>query len=93
MPGGWPFEDALYFALAQPNLGSPPEYPFRYLPATESARSFAELRGWRPRYFISPVAQSVVGTQTIDVGEYGRFSVRRLEGTDLGLELLALETP
>ncbi len=49
--------------------------------------------GWRPRYYIGPVAQSVTGTQTIDVGEYGRFSVRRLEGTDLGLELLALESP
>jgi Dolichyl-phosphate-mannose-protein mannosyltransferase len=89
VPGNWPFEDARYFDLAQRHVETPPPYPFKYLSSTEVARSYAELRGWRPRYFISPVAQSVTGTQTIDVDQYGRFSVRRLPGTDLGLELLA----
>jgi hypothetical protein len=89
VPGGWPFADALYFALAQPFVESPPPYVFRYLPAEAKARAYAELRGWQPRYFISPVATTAAGDQTIEVGDYGRFRVRRLEGTDLGLELLA----
>jgi hypothetical protein len=89
VPGNWPFEDARYFDLAQRYVESPPPYPFQYLSATEVARAFADANGLRPRYFVGPVAQSVRGTQTIDVDQYGRFSVRRLPGTDLGLVLLA----
>ena len=89
VPGNWPFADSRYWELAQRFVDSPPPYHFRYLPAIPGARPYAELRGWTPRYFISPVAQQVVGTQTIDVEQYGRYSVRRLPGTDLGLVLLA----
>jgi hypothetical protein len=89
VPGNWPFADARYFELAERYVESPPPYPYRYLPAIAGAREYAEVRGWQPRFFISPVAAQVEGTQTVDVGEYGRYSVRRLEGTDLGLELLA----
>jgi hypothetical protein len=88
VPGNWPFADARYFDLAQRYVEDPPAYPFRYLPATEVARDFAEANGLRPRYFIGPGAQRVSGTETIDVDQYGRFSVRRLPGTDLGLVLL-----
>jgi Dolichyl-phosphate-mannose-protein mannosyltransferase len=89
VPGNWPFADGRYWGLAERFVDSPPPYPYKYLPAIVGARPYAELRGWTPRYFISPVAQQVVGTQTIDVEQYGRYSVRRLPGTDLGLELLA----
>jgi hypothetical protein len=89
VPGNWPFADARYFDVAARFVDDPPPYRYKYMSASAHVRAYVELRGLRPRYFISPVAQTVVGTQTIDVESYGRFTVRRLEGTDLGLELLA----
>ena len=44
MPSYSPFEDSRYFELVQIYVEHTPDYPYRSLPATTAARSFAQAQ-------------------------------------------------
>ena len=56
VPSYSPFEDSRYFELVQIYVEHTPDYPYRSLPATTAARSFAQAHGIRPRFYVGPEA-------------------------------------
>jgi hypothetical protein len=87
VPSYWPFADARYFELVEIYVEHTPPYPYRYLPATTAARSFAALRGIRPRYFVGPLASGLGGAQRVQLGELGEYTIAPA-GMDLVAEIV-----
>jgi hypothetical protein len=81
VPSYWPFADARYFELVEIYVEHTPPYPYRYLPTTAAARSFAATRGFRPRFFISPQAVGVTAPQRAVLGELGEFTIAPVPGS------------
>jgi hypothetical protein len=75
VPSYWPFADARYFELVEIYVEHTPPYPYRYLPTTAGARSFAAIRGFRPRFFVSPEAAGVTAPQRAWLGELGEYTI------------------
>lgn len=88
VPSYWPFADARHFELVHIYVGYVPPYTYRYLPATVEARKFADDENLRPRYYVGPQAAEVTGLKRVALGDAGTFTVRRLPGTDLVLEIV-----
>ena len=80
VPSYWPFADARYFELVEIYVAHSPQYPYRYLPATSAAGSYAQRTGVRPRFFIGPQATSLAGQQPVELGELGTFTLAPAEG-------------
>jgi hypothetical protein len=89
VPSYWPFADARFFELVQIYVEHTPEYPYRYLPTTAAARDFAATRGWRPRWFVGPQASSLTSDQSVTLGEWGDYTLRRAPGGDIAAELVS----
>jgi hypothetical protein len=89
VPSYWPFADSRYFELVQIYVDYTPPYPYRYLPVASAALQFATAHDFRPRYYIGPQAESVAGAEELDLGGFGRYTVRPVPGEQLVLELLA----
>lgn len=75
VPSYWPFADARYYELVEIYVDYSPTYPYRYLPATTGARTFASGRAFRPRYFIGPQVVGLAGPQRAQLGEMGEFTI------------------
>ena len=89
VPSYAPFADSRFFELVQIYVDHAPEYPYRYVPATTAARPFAAIHGWRPRYFVGSQAVNVVGTDQVQLGDLGAYTVRQTgAGGGLVLELV-----
>lgn len=89
VPSNWPFADSRYFELVQINVEYSPSYPYRYLPTTAAARSYAAERSLRPRYFIGLEASDLVGTQTAALGAFGSYAIRPAQGGKLVAEIVS----
>ena len=88
VPSYWPFADSRHFELVHLYVSHVPAYTYRYLPATARAREFAEASGLRPRYYVGPQAADIDGTARVTLDQAGTFTVRRLPGADLVLEII-----
>ncbi len=72
VPSYSPFEDSRYFELVQIYVEHTPDYPYRSLPATTAARSFAQAHRIRPRFYVGP---EVTGESRVPIGELGTYTV------------------
>ena len=75
VPSYSPFEDSRYFELVQIYVEHTPDYPYRSLPATAAARSFAQAHSIRPRFYVGPEATSLTGEAQVPLGELGTYTV------------------
>jgi hypothetical protein len=75
VPSYSPFEDSRYFELVQIYVAHTPDYPYRSLPATTAARSFAQAHRIRPRFYVGPEASSLTGEASVPIGELGTYTV------------------
>jgi hypothetical protein len=85
----WPIADARYFDLVEPYVNYTPEYPYRFLTDATRALDLARERRLRFRYYTGTAAETVRGTQQLDVGSLGTYTVKRVPGAPAVVELLA----
>jgi hypothetical protein len=82
VPSYWPFADARYFELVKIYVQHAPPYAYRYLPATEAARSFAsgQQPPPRPRFYVGPLAQNLTQPIEVEIGDLGPYTIAPAEG-------------
>ena len=76
VPSYAPFEDSRYFELVEIYVGHTPDYPYRSLPTTTAARSFAEAHRLRPRFSFGLEALGR-SPKTSPLGEFGTYTLAR----------------
>jgi hypothetical protein len=74
VPSYAPFEDSRYFELVEIYVGHKPDYPYRSLPTTAAARSFAEAHRLRPRFYFGLEALQRT-SKTTPLGEFGTYTL------------------
>jgi hypothetical protein len=92
VPGSWPHPDSRYFESVRLYAEHTPDYDYRFLPDYPPALAFAAERGLRPRYFVGPVAATVVGTMPLQLTT-GTYTARPLPGVPGAVELVGGPSP
>jgi Dolichyl-phosphate-mannose-protein mannosyltransferase len=88
VPGSWPHPDNRYFESVYLYSEHTPDYEYHFLPDYAPALAYANQHGLRPRYFVGPVASTVVGTMPLELTT-GTYTARPLPGVPGAVELLA----
>lgn len=88
-PHAWPDPDVRYFDLVEPYVFYTPAYPYRFLSTSERSLALSEARDLHFRYYTGPDAAQITGTQQMEIGALGTFTVRRLREAPNVVELLA----
>jgi hypothetical protein len=82
VPSYWPFADSRFFELVQIYVDHTPRYPYRFLPTTAAARSYAKSNELRPTYFVGLQAMTP-GPQQLQLGDLGVYTIRKAAGGDI----------
>jgi hypothetical protein len=85
----WPIADARYFDLVEPYVNYTPPYPYRFMTDATRALDLARERSLHFRYYTGTAAETVHGTQELEVGSLGTYTVRPVTGVPSVVELLA----
>jgi len=75
VPSYSPFEDSRYFELVEIYVDHTPDYPYRSLPTTAAARSFAEAHRLRPRFYFGLEALDRTSKRSTPLGEFGAYTL------------------
>jgi hypothetical protein len=70
LPSGYPNADERYFELVQIYVAHTPRYPYRFLPASGLAATYASANGLRPRFYAAPDARP----GRLDLAGFGSFT-------------------
>ncbi|MDX6514557.1 MAG: hypothetical protein QOH73_223 [Gaiellaceae bacterium] len=77
---GWPNADGRYFSIVQLFTTDLPAYPYRYLPDTPMAAVYAKEHGLALRYYVGPLAKSLLRPGTVQL-QIGPRHARPVPGT------------